>query len=527
MLVLVAPTVILSSTPSAPDLSVREYLRPLWIRRYFVLAVVVLVTAGTFVFYDRQPDQYSSSTDVYLRSQSGADPITGAILPPTNPRDLANQARLLRTQVVAKRVAENIGYSGDPKTLLANVTVTPSTDADFVTVVATAGQAETAAALADAFAKAFIEQRDATQRATLVQARRAAQKQLDALPASLRDSPTAVELGNRVRQLKLLEGIPPAGATQLEQAQVPNAPFAPNPARNSVFALALSFLLAALAAYGLDRVNTRIRHVDGVSDLYGAPVLSVLPHVKAPGTGGDRKSAPSDGLMETFRTLRSAIDLARTAEETAQVLLVTSAVSDEGKSTVARNLATAQREAGLRVLLIEADLRRPSLASTMGINRGPGLTEVLTRRATIANSIQVVEVGLPGIDELSAARANGHGAERQAEEIHVLTAGEQTPNPSTLLATSRLADVVAELRGSYDALIIDSAPVVPVSDTLHLLSLVDGILIVTRVGRSTPDSASQMMSILDRYPHPVVLGIVANDVKISTYGYPTYAYSQT
>jgi succinoglycan biosynthesis transport protein ExoP len=512
----------LTPPPAEHDLTIRDYLQPIWARRYLVLAVVIVVTVGTYAFDAGKPKRYAASTDIYLRSQSSTDPLTGAALPPTTARDLANEARLLRSLSVAQRVAKDIKYAGDPKGLLSAVSVLPSPDADFVTVTADASTAQSAADLANAFAKAFIDQRDSNERGSLASAVKAAQRQLGSVPSGLRSSPAATELELRVRQLRLLQSLPQSGAAQLEEAQLPSQPFAPDPPRSALFAFVLSLLCSSLAAYALERLNSRIRRVDSVGDLYGAPVLSVVPHSNEPLTLGGANSVTPVEIMETFRTLRSAIELSPAGADS-HVLLVTSAVAGEGKSTVARCLAIAYRETGRSVLLVEADLRRPSLASTLRIDQTPGLTDVLTHKADILDSVQTVSVGLPGIDALAATSANGSDPSEEPQVLRVLTGGAHTPNPSTLLASPRFGQLVAGMREQYDTVIIDSAPLVPVADTLSLLPCADGIVIVSRVGISTAASALRMMALLERYSHTALLGVVANDAPAQEYGYPLYA----
>lgn len=506
------------------SLNIKDYLRPVWTHKLFVAGLVLVATVGSYVFYDRKPDQYVGSTDIYLRSDVGVEgEITGAATPVITPRDLADQARLLRTRPVAVRVAREIGYRGDPVDLLERVTVTPDADANFVTVTATAGEAQSAAELANAFARTFIDQRDTARRRALTAARTATQRQLERIPRAQRDAPAATDLGVRLRQLQILETLPSSSAAQLEEARPPAAPVAPRPERNAAFAFALSLIVGAIAAYGLDRLDPRLRRVDDVRHLYGALVLASLAPTKEL-SSRRRKRPPPVGLSETFRMLRSAVDLSR-ADGATQVLLVTSGVPGEGKSTVARYLATSALEVGRRVALIEADLRRPSLASQLGVAPEPGLSDVLAGRVELDDALQSARVELPGLEQLAGAAANGAGP--GAATLSVLTSGSRSPNPATLLAQPRLAEILARVGGGHDTILVDSAPLLPVADTLHLVPLVDGILLVSRLGYATAESAARVTELLGRYPGVPLLGIVANDVKAAeAYGYAGYAYER-
>lgn len=519
----------MDSAPTDQSLNATDYLRPLWAHKYLIAMLVVIATVSTYVYYDRQPERFSSSTDIYLRNSPAADAaLTGTVAPVTSQRELANQARLLRTRSVARRVAKKIGFNGEPDALLDGIEVTPSADADLVTLTAVAGSAGVAADVANAFAAAFVEQRDAARKQTARTSRIAAQRQLDDLPKDQRESPTAAQLQFRVGQLAALENLSSSTAVQLEAAEVPAAPFEPNPLRNAIFAFALSLMLGTIGAYGLDRLDRRIRGVHGVRDAYDAPILATLPRVRQL-TGGAKStsSPPPPEMVETFRTLRSAVDLT-SAGDTPQVLMVTSAQSEEGKSTVARNLAIACREAGRSVALVDADLRRPSIAATFGLRDSPGLSDVLAGRSGMDEALQHVTVGIPDIEEMTTTWGNGHeppiGA--GAGALTVLTSGSRVANPATLLSVPRFAELIAQLRLTYDNVVIDSAPLLAVSDSLHLLPRVDGVLLVSRVGRTTHAGAARLTELLDRYPHAPILGVVANDVPDASgeYGYGDYDY---
>jgi succinoglycan biosynthesis transport protein ExoP len=488
------------------------------------LGLVVVVTIGTYVYYDRQPDQFSASTDVYLVDSAGALTGGGGI----SERELANQARLLKTRPVARRVAAKIGFRGDPSALLSSVTVQRSPDADFVTVTATAKSGTLAADLANAFAQSFVEQRTAARKQAALTNRVGLERQYRELPRADRESAAGQGLAQEIRQLKAVERLESGSGSQLDEAVAPGAPFAPDPGRNAIFAFALSLLLGALAAYATSRLDRRVRHVQDVRNLYDTSLLASIPRHDVFSSATDMRSPLPPEIMETFRMLRSTIDLAET-EASARVILVTSAVSGEGKSTVASNLAVAHLEIGRRVVLVEADLRRPTLASVFDTDKEPGLSDVLTHRSSAADALQPILVDVPGFEDLAATSSNGSGARNVATgSLTILTSGARTPNPAALLATAQFPEVIEHLRTLFDTIIVDSPPLVAVSDTLHILPVVDGVVLVSRLGRASQDTAARAAEILSRFPDVEILGVVANDVTAAgqEYGYADYEYSR-
>jgi Mrp family chromosome partitioning ATPase/capsular polysaccharide biosynthesis protein len=505
---------------SEKTLDVRDYLRPIWRHKWLIAALVVAVTAATYTYYNGQPRQYATSTQVFLQPSAASSAVTGASASQFSDRDIANLARLLTTRPVAVRVAKQIGYTGDPIGLLGAVRVIPDVGSNFVTISATSGDPVLTAKLANGFAKAFIDQQFETSRQQLRDALSAAQRQYDGIPPAQRKEAAATALLARIQGFQALLSVAVGDIQQLDTAPIPGAPFAPHPRNNATFAFALSLLFGILAAYALDRLDSRIRKADSVEDLYGAPMLTAVPRARHVSAGDHGRDFAAGALAEPFRTLRTTLEL---AAPDARVIVVTSALPREGKSTVVQNLALAFREAGRRVVVVEADMRHPTLAESFGVDATPGLTEVLAKEVSLEEAVRDVEVDFSGMDVLEAAMTNGHGPAHTGG-LGLLTAGRPAPNPATLLSTSSFGRAVEELKERYDFVLIDSAPLLPVSDTLSILPVADGALIVSRVGETTDDAAERVSELISRVPHVRVLGVVANAVATSTmsYGYGHY-----
>lgn len=192
---------------------------------------------------------------------------------------------------------------------------------------------------------------------------------------------------------------------------------------------------------------------------------------------------------EAYKLLRTNIMFSFSDEGECHVVGVTSAVQDEGKSSTACNLAYALAEAGERVLLLDADLRRPSVAAKLGLSRTPGLTNLLVSKGDYREMIQHCTA---------------------APKLDILTAGDVTPNPSELLGSNRMAKLMAELKAHYDYIVVDLPPVTVVSDAIAISRLLDGIVVVVRGGASDQHMLSEAMRQLQMV-NVRILGFVYRD----------------
>jgi len=497
----------------ADSLNLGDYLRPLRSRWWLVLVIAAIATAGTYVYYAAQPSEYSATTTLFLERAA----LGGATLDPD--RDARNRAVLLKTVAVAREVGREIGYRGNPRDLLTRLSVSASEGTDFLTLTTSGTDPLATARLTNAFARAYTTLSDRAARARAKLARVQAERRLAAVLRTPETQATRAELTQELARLRVEETSAQRTARQLEPAAAPSSPTGPNPRRNALFALVLSAVIAMLLAYGLELLDRRVNRIEDVSEHYGRPALVAIPRARAGeqnSNGGLRLMAP---FVEPFRTLRTALQLHATdpadEEEEARPLsaiLVTSAIVGEGKSTVARNLALAYLEAGVSVALVDADLRRPSLAADFGLSNEPGLADVLSDRRSVGEVMRVVR-----------QRRNGAAPRPAASTrfgLTLVSSGKLTGDPAALLGGSQLVRVISLLRASHEVVIIDSPPLLAVSDAVALLAAVDGVLLVTRL-RTTPISAvEQLNDLLERVRGANILGVVANDALEPTgYGY--------
>jgi polysaccharide biosynthesis transport protein len=543
---------IMESPPQTDDSAdLQHLLRPMWRRRWIIAVAVIVATVATFLYYASQPKEYTASASVYLRAQGLAASVFGAGSTPGSDRNTTNQSRLIQSRVIIAGAAEQLGLP--PSEVAAAVTASPASGADFLTVSATSREPRRAAQMANRVTETYIEQRNRLQTAEVDEAIAATQAQLDRMPdrqlraSDPRDARRRT-LEERLERLETLKALPAGDIAITQRATTPSAPSAPRPARSAAFAFVLSLLMACGLALLFDRFDRRVKRLEDVGDLYGLPVLGAIPHVDVEKKGNQVIAMPPV-FRDPLRALKTSLQLAA-VDRPLRTLLVTSAVSGEGKSTLVRNLAVVYREWGLRVAVVEVDLRRPSMARMFNVDGEVGLVEVLAGQARLEDALQPADVQVEGLEllahvqqkgegdpmaELALTGSSGEGSTTATEQrdatgrtidrtgVRVLTAGSTPANPEPLLATQRLATLIGELGEHHDIVLLDAPPLLAVSDAIPLLSRVDGVLLLTRHGVTPKEAGAQVRDLLARVRDANPLGVVVNDFPASelhsAYGY--------
>jgi len=511
-----------------PDL--RQLLRPIWARRWWILAVVVLTTAATYQYFNRQPKQFRSTTAIFVQQSELESALFGGSYSFGDDRTVSNQASLLRTAAVVRAVARRPEFRGEtPASLLSKLTATPRGGQDFIDISVTDADPLRAAQLANTFASAFIANRSAVLRAKVTRARQAAEEELEQTPPGPANRVARENLSQRIRQLQTVESLPSGNAEQVDRA-APGNQVAPKPRRNAIFAALMSLLLAIGTAFGLNRFDRRLRTIEALEGAFNLPLLGTLPAVgeTAPHESGQPAIAPL--FREACRSLRTNIELT-SLDRPVKTLLVCSGTPGEGKSTVARSLALVYAEAGLRAAVVEADVRRPTLAQALDVEATVGLTEVIAGQIELEDALLLV--GYAG-GHAALARTGvveGSSEEKSADEgtLHVLPSGGEPPNPPVMLASRQMQDVLASLASTHDIVIIDSPPLLVVSDAVPLIAIADATLVVARLGETLRDAAKRVGNVISRVPEARPLGVIANGVSTSDVsgGFRYYSYQAT
>jgi Mrp family chromosome partitioning ATPase len=495
-----------------------------------VAAIVVVAAGGAYAITSLRhkmiaPTRYLSTTEVLIQVDDPASVVGssgGSVFaePPTG-QQMSDQSQLL-PDAANKRAVSLLLHI--PLASASGVTVAPLTqgiaedEGSSILVVSTTGSSPLLAQrLANAYASVYLASRKTiyanyatSQAATLA-------SELAGIPNVPSNSTTRQSLTLDIDTLRAQASNPNAEAYQVSPAPLGSAVAVSPPRSPAVYAAiagVLGLLIGIGVAFGLSLFDRRLTRVSQIESSYGREVLAVLPHVSNASPLLDGHAVIPPALLEAMRALRIGVRLGG-GEHAPRTLLVTSAMPGEGKSTLARNLALVFAEGGERVLLIDADLRRPSVPETLGIESKYGLSHVLA--GSVSPGQAVVSVIAPEPSRNGRNHKNGAAGWPAVVvnrgSLDVLTHGDTPENPVALLASETMTSVLSSAREYYDVIIVDSAPILAVTDTLPLLGLVDAVLLVSRLGVATRDAARRLADALGRLPGIRVLGVVANDLR--------------
>ena len=331
------------------------------------------------------------------------------------------------------------------------------------------------------------------------------------------------DLSTKLQEANISAGIKATNITIVSPARTQSEPIRPKPELYLPLGVLFGLLLGLAVAYMIDNLDRTVSTPEEVEEITGRPVIGIIPDlVKSQRSYGayfrNRKSKaaeeeaagplqiwmlshPDSVAAEAFRSLRTSIMLSR-AGGGAKTILVTSCVPGEGKTTLTSNLAAAFAQHNKRVIIVEADLRRPRMRHVMDVANDVGLSNVLAATATVEEAI-VHGVQLPSLD--------------------ILPAGPQPPNPSELLGSTAFSDVLKQLRAAYDLVLIDSPPALLVADPVSMASMTDAVVWVARMGVVTKPNLARAANLIDRNRMPVI-GFAVNGVtnQEAGYGYGSY-----
>jgi polysaccharide biosynthesis transport protein len=480
-------------------------------RKWVIVQAIIIVPILALLLTLRQPKEYSATATLLFRQPVTALEETSAVVDPT--REAATNNELVALPVVAERAAKNLGEPDIAGDIYGSVAVTPSLEGNTAAVEVTERSPEVAAKWADAYAQAYIDFRRDSDRSQVQEAIELAEKSLAGLTEEKRESSQGESLERQLDQLKLSQALQTGGAELVQKATVPTSPSSPHPSRNVGLGIVLGALLGFGLAFLLEKVDRKVRSREELEGLYGAPVLARIPASKKI-AGLSRKPAGFGTQTregEAFRVLRTNLRFFDVDNRDARhSILVVSPEEGDGKSTVARGLATTMAEMGDEVVLVEADLRKGSDLRQLTGDPALGLSDVLGGMA-LDRALLRVSTPVPNLDE--------------SRHLTILPSGRIPPNPSELLESERMADVLGELQSNFSTVIFDSPAVAAVSDALALVPIVSEVVVVGGLGKTTRDAARDLrkqFTMLGRVP----VGVIVNFAEADSAKYSHYYRSQ-
>jgi capsular polysaccharide biosynthesis protein/MinD-like ATPase involved in chromosome partitioning or flagellar assembly len=497
-----------------------------------IIAVTAAVCAiAAFTVSKLITPSYQASASLAMQDPNEALALTGSAAGLSTQTQLqlalSHAPQVTRPQVVqAVRARLRNGMTSDA--LLRAVSVSVNPNSALIDITASSQSATRAAAIANAFA-----QEDTA--VTTAQTRRQYALQASQLAKRLSQGSAAQDPGTKLLYETQLERLQTLGsvATPVEvnsTARVPSAPASPKPLRNTLAALVFGLLLGVALTYGREALERRLRQPSDVEEILDEPIVGhiryeALGHAGAHSPGSVNGTAPLEPAdEESFRVLRQNVRYFTT--DPVRTVLVSSAAAQEGKSTVAACLAATTVAAGQRTLLVECDLRRPVLAKRLGLPDGPGITDYLTGNAGPSDIVRVVPTIHPGMNGGANPGKVGSMSVDQ-RELACITAGTLSPRPAELLASDAFGSFVSEISQAYDSVIIDSAPLLAVADTLEIVPRVSAVLLCVRLRKTTREELRAARAALSRLPaRPlgvVVTGLQKRDADY--YGYYSGYYA--
>lgn len=486
--------------PRSESEGVSRYVAILRERWRLVVLVTLAAVLAALAYSLLAPKTYEAEADLLITPVSGGDLATSGLGLLTESNDptqtVTTASRLVTTNEVGARVLERTGRTGPPASAFAGVVVEPIAQSNLIAVRATASSAQGAADLATAVARAATEVRTRQLHLQLDGLLPTLQRQLAALPIEERAGPGS--LGERVTQLQTLRASQDPTIRLATAASPPNSQKSPRPKLALAAGLLGGLILGLGAALAQQALDPRLRREEQLRDIYRLPVLGRIPRAsRRPGPrplDPDRLEPP---VVEAFRTLRATI-AATLGPDHPKSLLVTSSGSGEGKTTTALNLAYSLSQTGQRVILIEADVRRPMIGETLGATPMYGVASVMEGSRAVA-------------DSLTTLPAYG-------ENLRFLLAERPIPSFADRLGGEVAQRMLAEAEAIAEYVVIDSPPLTEVIDALPLAQEADAVLIVVRLGLSRLKRLTELGEILSQGgAYPIGIAEVGTEQASSSY----------
>jgi capsular exopolysaccharide synthesis family protein len=529
-------TTMATEPASAAGAQLATYLGTLRRRKWTIIVVTLLAVGAAIGLSKSETPAYESTASVLL--QTSATQIDTALGITNTPYNIADEIERMQSPSVANRVRRQIGTA--PPVAVSNPT-SGGQQTHVLDITASSSSPQLAAKIANAYASAYIQQRQSDAITSYVGAGKVVQTQISNVQDQIKKastqavsttvpstgsqpvSTTVPSTGSQPvsstvppaleSQLNLLQqelttlqteaSVGASGAELIRPATVPSSATSPKTVRNAAIGLAGGLVLGIALAFLRESLDDTIVSREDLDRAQpGLPVLEVLPAMAGRDKDLVSTTRPHSPAAEAYRGLRTSVQFLG-LDQPVKLLQVTSPRTAEGKTTVVANLALTFAAAGQRVIAVDCDLRRSRLHSLFGVSNKEGFTSVLIGQTPLSVGIQEV----PGHENLS-----------------VLTAGARPPNPAELLSGARAGEVFSALKHLADIVIVDCPPVLPVTDAVLTATNMDATLMIVSSGTTTAKDVSNALEVLARVDAPVV-GVVLNGVEINAGYRYRYRYS--
>jgi capsular exopolysaccharide synthesis family protein len=501
-------------TESGTEPTFRAYLQTLRQRKWWVGSIAVLGLVLSLAFSLTAHKQYSATAQLLVQPSVNASALSATQQPVTQ-TDVETELQLVTSAPVQQAVRAQL--KSTPAVSASEVGQT-----NVMAITATSGVPSQASLVANLYANAFVQYRQAVASRNLESAEAQLRSQISSIGQQLGSfhgnttSPEASALFNQqavlkeqLAQMQVSGAVDTGEVVLVTPAQTPVSPSSPKPVQDALLGLAVGLALGLAVAFLLNSLDDRLTSKESAEHVGGGPVLAMTPVVASWRRQMQKPivvsvTEPTSPTAESYRSLRTSLQFAR-QEQQLRSLVVTSPGVGDGKTSTLANLGVVFAQAGERVVLVSCDLRRPRIGAFFGLDEQEGLTCVLAGQRTL----EEVVVPVPGVDRLS-----------------LLPAGPVPPNPAELLNSASAQAIFTRLRDDFDLVLIDSPPVLPVTDAAILSQHADATLMLAAAGQTRRGDLHRAVEKLDQVG-ATILGIVLNKVTKHTGRNYGYGYSYT
>jgi polysaccharide biosynthesis transport protein len=513
----------INDAPANDSIDLRQYAFLLWHWAWLIALAAVLAAGSAYLFSKGQTPIYQASTTIMVNSAPSTQSTDySSIMASQNLT--ATYAQMITNQPVLKAVAQRLELGDDTKAL-GSISVTPVRDTQLITIAVELPDADLAAKVANGIAEVFAGQIQDMQSARYDASSETIKVQMASMDTQIQDlTAQAAQASDKTEQarledklaqyrdiyarlllsyedVRLTEAQTISSITPVDPAAVPLEPVRPKTAQNTLLAGVVGALLATGLIFLIDTLDDTIRDPEALLKKYNLPVLGVIAHHEQIDGQPVVQRSPRSPVSEAFRSLRTNVKYA-SVDRPVRTLLVTSPTPSDGKSTITTNLAVVLAQGGSRVFVLDADLRRPVIHRLLGTNNRIGLTSLFVQAAVHLNgSVQHIQ---------------------KTENISVISSGALPPNPAELLGSRKMGEILDFILKQCDIVLLDTPPVLSVTDAVVLAPAVDGVLLVIKPGATKQAAFKQAITQLNQVGANL-LGVVVNEVGASG-GYTNYYY---
>ncbi len=527
----------------------KDYINVVWSRKFVIIGAVVLVAAAAMIFSFLQTSVYASTVHIMIDFNQAIESATGMTVS-ANPSDpdlfILTQAQMIGTKTMAQTVADRLQSKYEelanqqpdgtevfiptsipsPDDLLNSIKVQRVQNTNVFEIAATNGNPLLSRDIAQAYAEAYILDRQTSAVTQIDEARKeiwnqiqAMQAQIDGFSQQAKQYPTGnvpAELitqtqGAIARQANLYEKYNNLGISEALQQQglsiiepaAAGKKVEPDITRNMILGSLIGIVMGFALAFLVDHVDNTLKTKDDFEKYYGVPVIGEIAHIENQSGKASKIvyfEKPESSTAEGYRTLRTNLQFMN-LEGTVRLVMITSAGPDEGKVSVAINLAAAISEMGDKVVVVEADLRRPTLEMFVENRPAKGLTDVILGTSSVYEAVVKAE----------------------HKNLGVMMSGPKPPNPAELVASMAMNNLLEDLQKNCDYVFVDTSPVLAASDAVAMAPMMDGIILVAKPGKANREGARRTVERL-RKVDARILGLVINIEAGSRYDYGDYRY---